>query len=318
MMSNPGTWTVGLMVLQEGEDEFDVYDKVNAGKFITIPTETVITEDSVSFLADPFLYRYKDTTYLFVETKPFGKKGAYICAFRITDDMKSFTYLGIALKEPFHLSYPQVIEVGNEIFLIPETQGGDSSFVYKSVNFPLEWEKSDFLLPQRIKDPTLVAKDKVSGELFYTKDGKLWKRKYGFDGNKFNLDEQEYVKTGTAFRPGGSPFYVDGKLFLPIQDTSNGYGTNLAVFELKENGELEKAPVKYLLKPNKSIPEFAAGMHHISSIQLNKEKLVAFDGHFLVSEEKGFNPKFFVKYNYLNIWDWIFGSNLEPWYPFNE
>jgi hypothetical protein len=322
MMNNTGTWTVGVMVLEEGEDEFDIVDKLNSNLFFKIPTKSANTGDSIYFLADPFLYRHKDTTYLFVETASYERsregKGAYICTYRISDDLKEIEYLGIALKEPFHLSYPQVIEVGKEIFLIPETQGGDSSFVYRSKSFPLEWEKSDYLLPQQIKDPTLVPKDKISGDFYYTKDGLLLRRSYIYENDNFKIGEREYVKTGTAFRPGGSPFYADGKHYLPIQDNSHGYGTNLSIRELTQSGELKKGSVEYLLTPSSNNPEFEAGMHHISSIQIDGKKIVAFDGINLLSDKRSLNFKFLIKYNYLNIWDWIFGSNLEPWYPFNE
>jgi hypothetical protein len=319
MMSDAaGEWTVGLMILQNEENEFDITDKLSSNDFITIPTSSAVTGDSIYFLADPFLFRNNDTTYVFVETQPFGKSGAYICAYRISDDLGEIVYLGVALKERFHLSYPQVIEVGKEIFLIPETQGGDSSFVYKSKNFPLEWQKSGYLLSSRIKDPTLVPKDENSGNLFYAENGLLLKSTYKYDGNDIRVEDRKYVKTGTAFRPGGSPFYVNGKLYLPIQDNSDGYGTNLVAGELNpENGLIQKY-FQYLLKPNKFILPFGAGMHHISSIQLEGKKIVAFDGRYLVSEKKDFNLKFFLKYNYLNIWDSIFGSSLEPWYPFNE
>jgi hypothetical protein len=174
------------------------------------------------------------------------------------------------------------------------------------------------LLPQKIKDPTLVPKDNLNGDLYYAENGLLLKRNYSFDGNKFNLGEQEYVKTGTAFRPGGSPFYLNSKLFLPIQDNSNGYGTNLIAGELMESGGIVSGSSKYLLKPNMKLPEFAAGMHHISFSNLGSKKIVAFDGRSLVSESKSFNFKFFFKYNYLSIWDGVFGSNVKPFYPFNE
>lgn len=318
MMSDAaGEWTVGIINLEEDEDEFDVFGLLGERDFLKIPNNSAVTGDSMYFLADPFLFRNQDTTYLFVEAQPFGKSGAYICAYRISDDLQDFKYLGIALKEDFHLSYPHVLKVQNEIFMIPESQGGDSSFVYRSVNFPLEWEKFSFLLPERIKDPTLVPTDDSNGSLFYTRKGLLLSRNYEFKNNKFHLGDELYIKTGTAFRPGGSPFNLNGSVFLPIQDNSNGYGTNLMAIEIF-NGEVQSSKTNYLLKPHKEIYEFSAGMHHMSSIEIDGKKTVAIDGRFLVSDNSGFNIKFFIKYNYLNIWDHFFGSKLEPWYPFGE
>ena len=68
-----------------------------------------------------------------------------------------FNFLGLALDEDFHLSYPQVFKYKNEIYMLPETQGAGKVIVYKSVDFPLKWEKHKELLDyDNIKDPTLL------------------------------------------------------------------------------------------------------------------------------------------------------------------
>jgi hypothetical protein len=311
-----GGWTVGLVKLNRGDNEFDIFSKIENGDVLKIDKSDVKIEDSVIFLADPFLFKHNDSMFLFVETQIKGR-GAIITAFYINNLGKP-QFLGTALREPFHLSYPQIVKFGNDIFMIPESQAGDSSFVYQCVSMPLVWRRVGNIYPSRIKDPTIWKKTDTSGYLYFGQKGKLYKSDLLFVGGRFKIGEKVYVKTGTAMRPGGRILKKDSITWLTLQDNTRGYGTSLMVYPLMDNGQINREiEPKMVLTTSKVHSEFSHGMHHYCLDTLSKDEfLVAVDGNNKVSNALKMNV--LVKYNYLNLWDFVFGDSREPWYPFNE
>jgi hypothetical protein len=318
-LNQSGGWSVAIVELDSSETVFDVYAKSENNQLTWINQDKVLTNDSVVFLADPFLISHQDSTYLYVETQIKGR-GAYITCFYIPENGQAPVYLGVALKESFHLSYPQVVKFGINYLMIPESQRGDSSFVYVSKKMPLQWERVGFIYPGRIKDPTLLAINDSIGYLYYGLNGKLYKQNYLYKNSTFHLGRLEYQKSGTTFRPGGSPFNFDEKSYLLLQDNSMGYGTSLYAFVLNEDGSVNlKKEGQKILGPSLTHSSFAAGMHHMSVLQLqNGKKVIAIDGNKLMSKNKIFKFKFFLKYAYLKLWDNFLPVNKEPYYPFNE
>jgi hypothetical protein len=318
-LNNSGGWSVALVNLDSTESIFDVYSKIENNQLTWINKNTVETKDSVVFLADPFLISHNDSTYLYLETQIKGR-GAYITCFYIPDNASAPVYLGVALKESFHLSYPQVIKFGDKYLMIPESQSGDSSFVYVSTKMPLDWKRNGYIYTEKIKDPTLLPINDTSGYLYYGLMGKLFKQNYIFKNSSFYLGNQEYQKTGTTFRPGGNPVVFNQKSYILVQDNSKGYGTALFAFELNKYGNInvEKEGEK-VLGPSQEHAQFRAGMHHMSVLQMkNGKKIVAIDGNKLITGDKYFEILFFLKYSYLKLWDFCFGNHFVPYYPFNE
>jgi hypothetical protein len=314
-----GGWTVALVQLDTDETVLDVFRKVEEGKLIWVDKKWVISEDSVDFLADPFLVRSNDSTFLFVETQV-ADRGAYITVFYVPDSFETPVYMGVALKEPFHLSYPQIVKINEKYFMIPESQSGDSSYVYICESMPLGWKRAGIIYPGRIKDPTLLPISDSTGYLYYGLKGKLFKQDYIFANQKFELSPPIYLKTGTCFRPGGKPVEINGKNCLLLQDNSCGYGTALYAFPLSKDGMQDKQAKAYqLLRRSEFHSPFQAGMHHLCALRLKSGKmLVAVDGNHIEKKGTYFSMKFFVKYAYLKLWDSIFRDQVQPWYPFNE
>jgi len=315
-----GTWTVGLVALDSSENELNIYEKFERGEFKLITNQISELEDSILFQADPFLFHYKDSIFLFLETKPV-ERPAFISVYYLSDDLSEVKFLGISLKEDFHLSYPQVVNLDNEIYLVPESQGAGVSLAYKSSNFPLMWDDPVPFIDDVVKDPTILKLRENGGLVFFGKSGKLFRGEFSYADGKFSVFNKEYLKTGSGFRPVGQPFFVKeiNKLLLPLQDNSEGYGYGVNLHEIDSLNLFENIPAKSLfLKRNEFVKQFEGGMHHISHLDLGEIKVFAVDGNFLNSYNRKFNFKYFVKYNYLNLWDYFFGSYIEPWYPFNE
>ena len=63
-----------------------------------------------------------------------------------TMDLSKFDYLGVVLKQPFHLSYPMVFESGSSIFMIPESGASNEVALYRFDDFPSGLNKVRVLL----------------------------------------------------------------------------------------------------------------------------------------------------------------------------
>jgi hypothetical protein len=318
-LNHSAGWSVALVHLDSNENPFDVYNKSEEGNLIWINENSIETDDSILFLADPFLVEYNDSIFLFIETQIVGR-GAYITSFYIPINSSEPVYMGVALKESFHLSYPQVLRINNQYLMIPESQRGDSSFVYTCKKMPLEWERVGFIYPGRIKDPTLLPVNDTAGYLYYAYKGQLFKQDYVYSQDKFILDKTEYLKTGTTFRPGGKPFSLSNQWYIPLQDNSAGYGTALYAYQIDEFGKTKSSKTaRLLLSASNKHEAFNAGMHHMCVLELsNGKKLVAIDGNNLVKKQRYFDIQFFLKYTYLKIWDSFVGNKSQPYYPFND
>ena len=91
-----------------------------------------------SFVADPFLLRRDGRLFLFFEAWRRGTGQGDLC-WAERDAAGAWRYAGVALDEPFHLSYPFVFEHEGEVFMIPESrsQGDVRLYVRAPVPGPL-------------------------------------------------------------------------------------------------------------------------------------------------------------------------------------
>lgn len=91
-----------------------------------------------SFVADPIIFQLHGDRYVFVEEIPTLSSIGVISVFKISDSYPE--YLGIVLKENFHLSFPYVFQYGEDVFMIPETSHVKQLRLYKATAFPMKWE----------------------------------------------------------------------------------------------------------------------------------------------------------------------------------
>ena len=97
------------------------------------------------YFADPFLASRDGRTVCFVEDFSFAQKRARISAVEILDD-RNYKFLGPAIEEPFHMSFPYVFEYNRDLYMIPETSAANSIRLYKCAAFPMKWEFQKELL----------------------------------------------------------------------------------------------------------------------------------------------------------------------------
>jgi hypothetical protein len=89
------------------------------------------------FWADPFLWSQGGKTFCLVEDLVYKANRAHITALEL--DGTNVIERGIALKEPFHLSFPFLFQYKNELYMCPETAESRQIRIYRCVEFPLKW-----------------------------------------------------------------------------------------------------------------------------------------------------------------------------------
>jgi hypothetical protein len=89
------------------------------------------------FLADPFIVSREGRSCVFVEDYVYDAKKAHISAFELSEQGAS--EIGIALEEPFHLSFPFLFEYEGGLFMCPESFQAHEIRIYRCTGFPLRW-----------------------------------------------------------------------------------------------------------------------------------------------------------------------------------
>lgn len=224
------------------------------------------------FWADPFLHSRGGRTYCFVEDFVCRTNRAHITALEIAGT-KVIEH-GIAVKEPFHLSFPFLFQYEGELYMCPECLQSGQIRIYRCVEFPLKWEL------QAVVMEGVSAAD----TMLFEKEGKWWMLTsfdesgtddYGSELYLFSADSP--LATNWTPHPqnpiridarGGrnAGLIVDGeKLFrLAQRQGFDQYGQGLMVFEVKTI--TESTYVEELVSEiNPTFRKGLRGTHHLSS-----------------------------------------------------
>ena len=177
--------------------------------------------------ADPHLFEEDGKTWVFAELYDrVLRRGVIGCCY-ITDSGAS--KWKVALKMPFHLSYPHIFRKDGGIYMIPESYVGNEIALYRAISFPYKWERvrtikgncvaMDTTLISRPGKTWLLTQDETDGLTLMTEDGsKSWSIR----------------KDDPMTRPAGPVFSHNGKLLRPAQDCSDGYGRAVRFNEILE------------------------------------------------------------------------------------
>lgn len=248
-----------------------------AGDFDVIPhsdvSNPVLSAEDVTdvadarYVADPF-YVFEDGIHnLFFEIFTGNEKG--VIGHATSDNGRTWTYQQRVLEEPFHLAFPYVFQYESDWYMIPDyfyhktglftvkkqfysTDLDHSVRLYRSIDFPAEWELATTFLPQkRVTDSVvfqwkglwylLVRGEETGVALYYSED---------IESNVWNPHpESPITTTNTMGRMAGRPI-IDQDLYLPFQDGRYLYGEKVRccrVDVLNENqyehNEISTSPI---------------------------------------------------------------------------
>jgi hypothetical protein len=144
------------------------------------------------------------------------------------------------LEEPWHLSYPFLIERGGELFMIPESSANRDITLYRAVEFPLRWQRHAVLVEGvEAADATIVEHDGLLFLFAVVRDGvggysdtlAIWSAADLFGPWQPHAGNPVLVDDRTA-RPAGNFVRRDGALYRPVQDCRNAYGGALGFMKV--------------------------------------------------------------------------------------
>jgi hypothetical protein len=226
------------------------------------PAFRVLADPGHHFYADPFAATRNGETHVFVEDLdhrlgrgvvsaiPFGPSGPIGPA-------------RVVLDEPWHLSYPFLIEEAGELYMIPESSGAGDVALYRCTAFPDRWERV----------ATLVDDADYSDATVFRHAGRWWMFGTVHDGAGGWSDTLEIRFAPSLFgpwqrhpvaaplvdrssaRPAGNVFRRGDRLFRPAQDCSTAYGGALVLAEitrLDEEGFAQE--IRHHLTPGRHWP----------------------------------------------------------------
>ena len=97
------------------------------------------------YWADPFLFKYSNSNYVFFENYKFNDNKGVISVGKIVED--EIVEIRDIINCEYHMSYPFVYEYQGKIFMIPETHQSKRLEIWVAENFPYKWKlyKTAFL-----------------------------------------------------------------------------------------------------------------------------------------------------------------------------
>jgi len=224
-------WGVAYMFTEDWQDS-------------VLSRSKAIANPPYRYLADPFVCRHGDLDVCFVEDYDFRTKKGKISVFKINGNQ--YEELGSAIDEPFHMSYPFIFTVDDELYMCPETGAINEIRLYRCTEFPLRWSFHKTL----IKDVSAVDTD-----IFFYKDkwwlltnidsseiGEVCSELHVFYADSFDSDAwTPHPKNPVIFdseraRNGG--FFRDGEKLLRVfqRQGFDQYGESMGIAQINDLG----------------------------------------------------------------------------------
>ena len=222
-------WRVGWRRAVEGSDVWSRHD-LGGEKW------RVLNDPGGHFYADPFPCFRNGRDHLFFEDLDHKTGKGVIAVVGFGDDGEPGE-ARVVLEEPWHLSYPFLIEEEGEIYMVPEASLSGEISIYRATEFPSGWQKEAVLVSGvEAADATIirhggrfwmfaVVRNGIGG---YSDTLAIW---YApallgpwkpHTGNPLLIDDR-------CARPAGNMIVHEGELWRPVQDCRNGYGAALGL-----------------------------------------------------------------------------------------
>ncbi|HVZ29741.1 MAG TPA: hypothetical protein VG839_05070 [Asticcacaulis sp.] len=224
------------------------------------------------FNADPFGVKHDGGFTVMVEALDYRIKRGEIHYYTYNADW-SLARRGVALRQPFHLSYPSLIEDGGDIYMLPEASRSGKLTLYRAERFPDRWQPVANLLDIPAIDASVIRHDErwwmfhaLPGE-----DNRAMRELHVVHAPSLKGPWTQHsgnpVRTGLdASRPGGTPFVHEGKLHLPVQDCIGGYGVGLNILRIDDlTPDRFAAEVVSNLSPGRLLAGYNDGLHTLSA-----------------------------------------------------
>jgi hypothetical protein len=226
------------------------------------------------FWADPFLHCREGRHWLFVEEYPFATRRGHIAAMEVDADGRPLGEMQPVLVEPeCHLSYPFLLEVDGQLYMIPEKSGIRALDAYRCVRFPDQWvlEKRLFA-DMKFADATLFPMD---GQWYLFTSAKI--RRWRINDAVFGFRAEHPLATHwtplnggrplvhdiESARPAGRIFFHDRHWYRPSQDCLRRYGHGLNINRIDLLGDTGYAETRVHHVAAEAVAPGNRAVHHI-------------------------------------------------------
>ncbi len=252
--------------------------------------------------ADSFVYEYNGTIAVFVELLDFYYGLGTIGVFEIVDG-EAIGPVEI-IKEQTHMSFPNVFDHDGCIYMIPETYNANDIHLYKCIDFPYKWEKTQALLENcHIVDCALYENSGVTYVIGYDIDIEK-ARIFVVDWDHWKLEEIFPKGSYCEERPGGTFYIENGQLKRVIQDCHKTYGDYIRIYSVdRMDMEVFEEHEEKVIKVNDYIFETKLRYQHTHQYSVS-EHYEAIDYYY---------PKFYWNHLFRLIYIFLFrkGRNFE-------
>lgn len=185
------------------------------------------------FWADPFAAKFEGKYFVFFEEYLYQDDKAHISVMELTKSGPTDPVP--VLKRDYHLSYPFIFYWQDRYFMIPETAANKTVELYACESFPGQWKLETVLfegVPAR--DATLFEVDGLWWMFVAIADTDSSDELYLYYSSTplgpWQPHRRNPVKSDVRnSRPAGRPFYWNGDLYRPAQDSSERYGYAMTI-----------------------------------------------------------------------------------------
>lgn len=200
---------------------------------------SVIGDPGHRFYADPFPFVHEGQSFVFVEDLDHRTNKGVISVIPFDRNGPSGAARPV-LEEPWHLSYPFMIRHDGDIWMVPESSANATLTLYRADPFPYRWVPEATLLRGiAASDATIIRHDDLFWMFAATRDGygswsdtlSIW---WAHDlRGPWNAHARNPVLVDQATaRPAGAMVKRNGRLWRPVQDCTDGYGTGIGLAEV--------------------------------------------------------------------------------------
>jgi hypothetical protein len=222
----------------------------------------VLADPGNHFYADPFPITWQGRTFVFFEDLDHRVGKGIISAIEF-DDAGPVGEVVPVLNEPWHLSYPFLIEDDGALWMIPESSTNGDVAIYKCVRFPDKWERHATLLSGvELADATITRHNGLNYLFGAWRDGTggysdslaIYYAEHLMGPWLPHASNPVLIDRATT-RPAGNFVTINDKLWRPVQDCAGGYGAALALAEIIELSPTTfKQIIRHSLRPGPAWP----------------------------------------------------------------
>ena len=228
---------------------------------------TVIPNGFRYWAADPFVIERDGKVYIFAELYDYILRRGVLGYCAMTDG-KAGKWTPV-IQEPYHLSYPCILEHDSNVYIMPESGAGSCLTVYEAAVFPDQWRKVQVLRGNvKFADTTPIPCEGKHLALTHCVDDPQNPRLMLIDLDQKLADAAVEGAESFRSRPAGHMFQKNGKWIRPAQhseDCGSGYGKALVFYEcsISEDGQYDEAEIGTVFPRELKLdrPVFLDGMH---------------------------------------------------------